>query len=132
MHLNILGGGGETTLIDEPYVADFTVDGENVYYSEFAGSSIQKLPVVGGDSTLFANSVAGLVMTNDASRVYWLDAQRDTVGFISKADGTDPGDVTFVPALLDMDPTLVFDNLTIDAGSILLSESQTGSLLGIE
>jgi hypothetical protein len=127
-----IGGGSETTLIDEPYVADFTVDGVNVFYSEFAGSTIQKLPVGGGSPTLVADSVRAMVMTNDANRIYWLDWQYDTVGFISKADGTDPSDVTFVPALLEMDPTLVFDNLTVDTGSILLSESQTGSLLRIE
>jgi len=127
-----IGGGIETTLIDEAFVADFTVDGEDVYYSEFLGPSIRKLPVAGGSSALVADGVKGMVMANDDNRVYWLDWQYDTVGFISKASGTDPGDATLVPALLVMDPNLVFDNLAIDASSIVLSESQTGSLFRIE
>jgi hypothetical protein len=83
-----INGGAVTTLVDIAFLADFTVDGVDVYFSELQSPTIQKTSIDGGPLTLVAEgSAAPLVLINDANNPYWIDLQFDTIGRISKAPG---------------------------------------------
>lgn len=70
-----VNGGLVTTLVDQAFMADFTVDAVNVYFSEFETGSVRRLPVGGGATSLVASNVFAWVMINDADNLYWLELQ---------------------------------------------------------
>lgn len=121
-----LNGGAVTTLIDQAFLADFTVDGVSLYFSEFSGLTIQRMSIDGGATSTVATSVAPLVLTNDADNLYWLDFQYDTVGTISKAGGTT--NASMLPIDIAMDPFLALDGLLVTSEGLYFSEAQTGSI----
>lgn len=124
-----VNGGSVTTLIDQDYMVDFTVDGVHVYFSEFATNSIRRLPVGGGAGTLVASDVYAWVLENDAENLYWLDLQRANPGGMAKSDG--PADWINFPIGIEMDPLLAFEGLLIGPTGFYVSETQTGSIYRI-
>jgi len=126
-------GGTVTTLVDQAYFADFTVDGVNLYFSEFEGltPSIQRMSVSGGAASSMADNVAALVLTNDRDNLYWLDLQRDSLGAISKTGGGMTDVDWLTPNDLIMDPSLILEGLHVNDDGIFYSESTTGTIYRI-
>jgi hypothetical protein len=123
-------GGTVTTLIDYPYLADFTVDNSYVYFSDGGPNyAIYKIPVGGGAASLVASSAAGWVMTNYGSRLYWVDLAQDTVAWIDKSAAG--GLPTYVPGGLWLDPLLAYEGISVDASGVYVTETQTGTIYGV-
>jgi Carboxypeptidase regulatory-like domain len=124
-----LNGGTTTTLVDYAYLADFTVDGTNVYFSELGSNpgSIQQISVGGGAMTSFATDVVGAVLANDAAHVYWNDPRSAMVFQLPKAAGAGTNPVGFQLASAT-DPTLALDGLSVDANGLYCSEAQAGNI----
>ncbi len=103
-----IAGGPITTVVDYAYLRDFTIDANNVYFSELGSNpgSIQKTPLNGGTVTPVATDVSAWVMTNDASNLYWIDPKNLTIDEISKAPGTATSQVFQFPVVLQMNPQL--------------------------
>lgn len=122
-----LDGGAVETVIDYPYLADFAVDDNFVYFSDGSSAlSIRKVPVTGGTPTTVAFNAAGWVMTQFGSRLYWVDLLVDSVGWIDKsAEGGSP---MFVPGGLLLEPTLAFEGLTVNSSGLYVTETQTGTI----
>jgi hypothetical protein len=124
-------GGTVATVIDYPFLADFTVDDSYVYFSD-GGSvlAILKVPVNGGATSVVGYNAAGWVMTNYASRVYWVDLVQGTVAWIDKsANGGSP---TFVPGELWLDPYAAYEGITVNANGLYVTETQTGTIYGVD
>jgi hypothetical protein len=124
-------GGTVATVIDYPFLADFTVDDSYVYFSD-GGSvlAILKVPVNGGATSVVGYNAAGWVMTNYASRVYWVDLAQGTVAWIDKsANGGSP---TFVPGELWLDPYAAYEGITVNANGLYVTETQTGTIYGVD
>jgi hypothetical protein len=70
-----IAGGAVRTLVDFAYLADFAVDGTNVYFSELGSNpgSIRQLSVNGGPITMVTGNVIAEVLAFDALNLYWLD-----------------------------------------------------------
>jgi hypothetical protein len=124
-----VSGGTVSTLVDQAFMADFTVDGVNVYFSEFDTNSVHRLPAGGGASSLVASNVFAWVMTNDAANLYWLELQEGRPGGMEKTAG--PMDWVLLPVDLLMDPFLAFEAMFIDQTGFYISETQTGSIYRI-
>ena len=124
-------GGTVTTVIDYPYLADFTVDDSYAYFSDGGSTlAILKVPVNGGSTSVVAYNAAGWVMTNYGSRLYWVDLAQDTVAWIDKsANGGSP---TFVPGELWLDPFAAYEGITVDASGLYVTETQTGTIYGVD
>ncbi len=124
-----LDGGTTTTLVEYAYLADFTVDGTNVYFSELGSNpgSIQQISVGGGAIKPFATDVVGAVLVNDAAHVYWNDPRSATVFQLPKAGGAGTTPVGFQLASAT-DPTLALDGLSVDANGLYCSEAQAGNI----
>jgi hypothetical protein len=120
-------GGTVSTLVDQPFMVDFTVDDINVYFSEFENiGSIRRLSVNGGASLEVASDVYAWVMANDAENLYWLDLQGGSPGGMEKTAG--PTDWVTIPIDVLMDPFLAFEAVLIDQTGFYISETQTGSI----
>jgi len=125
-----VNGGAVTTLVDQAFMADFTVDDIYVYFSEFENTgSIRKLSVNGGASVEVASDVYAWVMANDAENLYWLDLQRGSPAGMEKTSG--PTDWVTIPIDVFMDPFLVFEAVLVDQLGFYVSETQTGSIYRI-
>jgi hypothetical protein len=126
-----VNGGTVTTVIDYPFLADFTVDDSYVYFADgSSGPAIRKVPVGGGTASVVAYNAAAWVMTHYGSRLYWVDLAQDTVASIDKsADGGTP---TFVPGDLLLDRYLAFEAITVDASGLYVTETQTGTIYVID
>lgn len=124
-----VNGGAVTTLVDQAFMTDFTVDGVDVYYAELDTGSIRKLPAAGGNSVLVASDVGAWVLANDADELYWLDLQLAEPAGMVKTDG--PTDWVSIPLALSFDSFLAFDALFQDSTGFYVAESQTGSIYRI-
>lgn len=122
-----LNGGTTTTLVEYAYLADFTVDGTNVYFSELSSNSIQQISVGGGAIKSFATDAVGAVLVNDAAHVYWNDPRTATVFQLPKAGGAGTTPVGFQLASAT-DPTLALDGLSVDSNGLYCSEAQAGNI----
>ena len=126
-----VNGGAVTTVFDERYVTDFTVDGINVYFSEFEGiPSIRKIPIDGGTITIVADNAAALVLVNVLDKLYWIGFSFE-MGMISTSPGTSTFDWTLFPYGVAVDPFLAFEDLFIDSSGLYVSETQTGNIYTI-
>jgi hypothetical protein len=124
-----LNGGPTTILVDYAFLADFTVDGINVYFSELGSNpgSIQQIPVTGGAITPFVSNAVGVVLANDATHVYWNDPRSAQVMQLPKAGGSSANPVVFQLASAT-DPQLALDGLSVDASGLYCSEAQAGNI----
>ena len=124
-----LNGGTTTTLVDYAYLADFTVDGTNVYFLELGSNpgSIRQIPVGGGTIMPLVSNAAGTVLVNDAAHVYWIDPRYATVLQFPKAGGTSTNMVTFQLGSAT-DPLLALDGLAVDSNGLYSIEAQAGTL----
>jgi hypothetical protein len=124
------GGGTVTTVIDYPYLADFTVDDSYVYFSDGSPNlAILKVPVSSGATSVVAYNAAGWVMTHHGSRLYWVDLAQNTVAWIEKsATGGLP---TYIPGELWLDRYAAFEGITVDANGLYVTETQTGTIYGV-
>jgi hypothetical protein len=124
------GGGTVATVVDYPYLADFTVDDSYVYFSDGSSNyAIHKVPLGGGAISLVSSSAAGWVMTNYGSRLYWVDLAVGTVAWIGKsATGELPN---YIPGELWLDPLLAYEGISVDASGLYVTETQTGTIYGI-
>jgi hypothetical protein len=124
-----LDGGTTTTLVEDAYLADFTVDGTNVYFSELGSNpgSIQQISVGGGAIKPFATDVVGAVLVNEAAHVYWNDPRSATVFRLPKAGGAGTTPVGFQLASAT-DQTLALDGLSVDSNGLYCSEAQAGNI----
>ncbi|HKF97601.1 MAG TPA: hypothetical protein VKB20_05050, partial [Steroidobacteraceae bacterium] len=116
-----LNGGAATTVVDYPYLRDFTVDGGNVYFSELGGRTLQKIGIDGGPATLVVSAVSPWVLVSGAGRLFWLEPKGLGVSFVSEAGGTP---VPMGGALSD--PALVTDALAVDQTGVYCAEGQAG------
>lgn len=127
-----IGGGAVTTLVDLPYLVDFTIDATNVYFSELGSNpgAVQKVPINGGAASTVATNVVAWVLSNDANHLYWLDPRPNfaSIAWISKAVGTPTSAAIGIPILLSMDPFIATDALVADPSGLYFTETQTGSI----
>ncbi len=121
-----LNGGAVTTLVDQAFLADFTIDGVDLYFSEFSGSTIQRVSVDGGATSTVAENVFAMVLTSDADSLYWLDLQWGSVGTISRSAGSTIASI--LPIDIYLDPFLALDDVLVTSEGLYVSESQTGSI----
>ncbi len=121
-----IGGGSVTTLVDQPYLRDFTVDATDVYFSDVG--TIQKIPIAGGPITPVATGVTVWVLANDATRLFWIDPNYATIGGISKTPGTPPGGAFSLPITLQMDPMTAAEALVVDQGGLFCTETPAGDI----
>lgn len=125
-----IAGGASTTLVDAPYLRDFTVDGSNVYYSEFSTNlpTIKKTPVNGGATTTVASNVIPWVLANDSNNVYWIDPSQTAlggIGAVSKTGGT----ATFlVRKNLETDVLLATEGLAVGVNGLYWTEAVGGKI----
>jgi hypothetical protein len=124
-----LNGGTATTLVDYAYVADFTVDGTNVYFMELGSTagSIQQIPVGGGTITPLVSGVVGTVLVNDTAHVYWINPRDATVLQFPKTGGASTTPVAF-PLASATDPLLALDGLWVDSNGLYCIEAQAGNI----
>jgi hypothetical protein len=124
-----LNGGTTTTLVDYAYLADFTVDGTNVYFLELGSNpgSIRQIPVGGGNITQLVSNVFGTVLVNDTAHVYWIDPRYATILQFPKAGGTSTNSITFQLGSAT-DPLLALDGLSVDANGLYCIETQAGNI----
>jgi hypothetical protein len=116
-----LGGGAATTIVDYPYLRDFTVDGGNVYFSELGGRTLQKIGTDGGTATPVVSGVSPWVLVSGMGRLFWLDPKGPGPAFVSETGGTP------VPlGCLHSDPSLVTDALAVDPSGVYCAEGQAG------
>jgi len=101
--LSVPAGGGQVTPLATglPFLSDFVVDDQFVYFSEQDGQDISRLPIGGGGPSFVA---AGTPFSHkslalDASNLYWID--QINVGRVSKA-GANPAYLN--PNALASDP----------------------------
>lgn len=114
-----LSGGAATTIVDYPYLRDFTVDGGNVYFSELGGGTLQKISTDGGAQTLVVSGVSPWVLVSGLGRLFWLDPKGLGVNFVSETGGTP---VPMGCALSD--PSRVTDAVAIDQSGVYCAEGQ--------
>ena len=127
-----IDGGVVTTVVDQPYLADFAVDGQELYFSEFEGiGSILRTPVEGGAQTPVADNVFAWVLADGGTDLYWLDVFEESIARISKSPGTPTDAAEFLPVELTMDPMRAFESLAVDENGIYCTESLSGSVLAI-
>jgi hypothetical protein len=125
-----VNGGPVTTVVDYPYLADFTVDDSYVYFSDGGQNfAIRRIPVTGGDITLVAGDAAGWVMTQFGPRLYWVDIAHDTVGWIDKS--TVAGLPSLIPGELLLDLYGVYEAITVDDSGLYVTETQTGTIYAV-
>jgi hypothetical protein len=124
-----LNGGTATTLVDYAYLADFTVDGTNVYFSELGSNpgSIQQIPIGGGAITPLVSDVVGAVLVNDAAHLYWIDPRSAVVLQFPKVGGTATTLLAFQLGSAT-DPRLALDGLSVDSNGLYCSEAQAGNI----
>jgi hypothetical protein len=127
-----LNGGAITTLIDYPFLGDFTADDSYAHFSEFRSNSptIFKLPVNGGASTVVATNAAAWVMTNFGSRLSWIDLGRDTFGWIDKSAVNGLG--TCIPEELLIDRLSAAEGIAVDSSGLYVTETQTGTIYSVQ
>jgi hypothetical protein len=116
-----LRGGAATTVVDFPYLRDFTVDGGSVYFSELSGGTLQKIGTDGGAATTVASGVSAWVLASSLGRLFWLDPKGAGVSFVSETGGTP----VWMGGTLS-DPTLVADAVAIDPSSVYVAVGQFG------
>jgi hypothetical protein len=116
-----LGGGAATTVVDYPYLRDFTVDGGNVYFSELGSRTLQKIGTDGGTASLVVSGVSPWVLVSGMGRLFWLDPKGLGPAFVSETGGT-PAPL----ACLHSDPSLVTDAVAVDPSGVYCAEGQAG------
>jgi hypothetical protein len=81
------GGAVEPVATDLPFVADFVVDADHVYFSETDTGDIKRISVSGGAATMLASSLRGsyITLAQDATSLYWID--QVLVGRVAKSGG---------------------------------------------
>lgn len=131
-----INGGAVTTLVDHPYLADFTVNGTNLYFSDFASRSIERISIDGGALTSVAESVSAWVMVNFANRLYWLGLPPEIgfpseLGSISTSGDTTPSEWDRFPISVENDRFLAIEGLFVGSSGVYVSETQTGSIYSI-
>ena len=122
-------GGATTTVIDVPFMRDFTVDSNNIYFSQVQSptGTIQKIPLGGGTPTTIVSGVVAWVLTGDANRLYWMDAFSNSIAGVSKtAAGTTP---FTLPVTLSSDTMLAAEAVTVTAGGLYVTSTQSGQIL---
>lgn len=124
-----VSGGMVSTLVDQAFMVDFTVDDVSVYFSECETNAVRKVPVGGGAVSLVASDVQAWVMTNDSENLYWLDLQQGSAGGMEKTAG--PAEWLLIPPEVPMDPFLAFEALFIDQTGFYVSETWTGTIYRI-
>lgn len=125
-----VGGGATTTIVDVPFMRDFTVDESNVYYSQLLAPSgtIERVPVGGGAPTGVVGDVIAWVLISDANRLYWMDPKEGAILAMAKADaGTN--NVDNVPVPIAGDPMLAAEGLTVGPEGLYATSTQSGDLL---
>jgi hypothetical protein len=124
-----LNGGTATTLVDYAYLADFTVDGKNVYFLELGSTagSIQQVPVGGGTITPLLSGVVGTVLVNDAAHLYWIDPSSAAVLQFPKTGAASTTTLAF-PLGSTTDPLLALDGLSVDSNGLYCIEAQAGNI----
>ena len=122
-----LAGGAVTTLLDQAYLRDFTIDASSLYYSELASGSgsIQRMPLGGGAPTPVATDIVAWVLINDAGNLYWIDPRLGEVGEIAKNNGTQ---VVSLPFPLQMDPIDVAEGLVASPAGLFVTETPAGRI----
>ena len=123
-----ISGGSVTTLVDYPYLADFSVDGSNVYFSELASNagSIRKVSLSGGVVSSPMTTRPAWVLANDASRLYWIDERYGMVGLMSKTGDIETAP-TFIPGALQLD-WRALEGLFVDSSGLYVTETHTGNI----
>jgi hypothetical protein len=81
------GGVVQPVATGLPYLADFVVDAENVYFSENDTGIIKRVAVSGGAATVLASSLpfSYITLAQDATSLYWIDQL--SVGRVAKSGG---------------------------------------------
>ena len=126
----ITGGGPTTTIVDAAYLADFTVDGTNIYYSDLSSPtpSLKKVPVNGGTTSTLATNVVPSVLANDNANVYWIDPSQtypSGIGKLSKAGGNAS---YLVSKIVDTDPLTAREGVSVGASGIYWTETLGGTI----
>ncbi|OIQ99461.1 hypothetical protein GALL_183980 [mine drainage metagenome] len=125
-----IAGGSTTTIVDAAYLRDFTVDGTNIYFSEFSTSipTLKKISVNGGSTSTVASNVTPWVLANDNANVYWIDPTQTLpsgIGEISKSGGT----ATFlVQKILETNPSLAAEAIIAGASGVYWTEAVGGKI----
>ena len=121
-------GGTTTTIIDVPFMRDFTVDSSSIYFSQVKAPipTLQQIPLGGGTPTTVVSNVVAWVLTGDANRLYWMDAFSNTIGGVSKA----PASATpfTLPVALTSDPMLAAEAVTIAADGLYATSTGSGEI----
>ena len=117
-------GGAMATVVDYPNLRDFTVDGDNLYFSELGSGTIQKISTDGGPLTL-VGSAEGSVLTSAAGRLYWLDPHAGGVGIASEGSGMP---LLFAFGLDTADPTVATEAVAIGPNGIYCTEGHAGRI----
>jgi hypothetical protein len=126
-----IAGGAVTTLVDFAYLADFTVDGTNVYFSELGSNpgSIRQVPVNGGPVAVLTGNVTAEVLAVDATNLYWVDPSRSG-GIWSIAKSGGPAGAATLLALgpLATDPLLAYEGLVVNQNTLVWSETLANAI----
>jgi hypothetical protein len=122
-----LNGGPTTTVVEVPFMRDFAVDANNVYFSEFHVGTIQRVPVGGGTPTTVISALAW-VLASDANRLYWMDALNNNVEAAPKA-GTGSNGPIVLPVTLASDTMIAAEGLAVVAGGLYATSTQSGDIL---
>jgi hypothetical protein len=121
-------GGTTTTIIDVPFMRDFTVDSSSIYFSQVKAPipTLQQIPLDGGTPTTVVSNVVAWVLTGDANRLYWMDAFSNTIGGVSKV----PASATpfTLPVALTSDPMLAAEAVTIAADGLYATSTGSGEI----
>jgi Carboxypeptidase regulatory-like domain len=131
-------GGATTTLADFPYLRDFTVDGENVYFSELGSNpgSILKTSLDGGPITTVVTNVIPWVLVNDTHYLYWYDprSQGGSGGIeeIAKKGQEGVAEAAHLTGPLATDPMTAAEGIVVEQGSLYWTESLSGDIYSIE
>jgi hypothetical protein len=101
-----------------PFLSDFVVDDNNVYFSEQDTGDIMSMPVAGGPMTTLVQGHAGSynILALDAAHLYWIDQVE--IGKVAITGGTPS---LIVPAGLVSDP-FVPASIVLDAASVYWTE----------
>jgi Carboxypeptidase regulatory-like domain len=124
-----MAGGATTTVVEVPFMRDFAVDANNVYFSEVSGGTIQRVPVGGGTPTTVVSALAW-VLTSDANRLYWMDPLNDVIEEAPKT-GTGGNGPQVLPVTLASDTTLAAEGLAVVAGGLYATSTQSGDILWV-
>ncbi len=102
--LSVPAGGGQVNPLATglPFLSDFVVDNQFVYFSEYDGQDISRLAIGGGSPSFVAagTSFSYKSLAQDGGNLYWID--QINVGRVAKAGGNP---IYLNPNALASDPT---------------------------